>query len=326
MSAGKKKLTEAPTNLKEAIDWALKIQKDGGINQLAEALEALLKNDKDICEKFCKDCVTRHSSASAQKQYLNKLPSFDRVQRSGDEGDGNILRKFRGEFLSFQRSITKLPDGLKKFSGANEDALTSFTGNGIIKSDNTSSYNPAYNGAQWTSDEAEDCAVLLIAVAPLIYLALGLLYGKSSKKKKNNRHNGWKEMKLKDSNGTAPQAFMTEMGFLKDSLNENQKGEQIVQSLNGFTELTTTYDSKSTPLYTFFKQFHDQAHRSSSSSPLTYLYLLSYYYITNFLYIVEPTSPATPSFLGYSGTAALAGGAYGLNLGGVGTVMSAFLA
>ncbi|GIX62251.1 variant erythrocyte surface antigen-1 family protein [Babesia caballi] len=191
MTSGGKSLTTPPENLKEAVDWVIHISELKQLEQLAAALEALLKHDgsevavrvkevyEKICEKFCNISDTLDGRpAPALKYYLKNLETFEPVKRSGDEGDGNILRKFRDGSVSLETSISTLAENLKTFLGANEDGLTSFTGQGIIKTGGTSSYNPAYNGAQWSADEAEQCAVILLAVVPMIFLALNYIHPK----------------------------------------------------------------------------------------------------------------------------------------------------
>ncbi|GIX64335.1 variant erythrocyte surface antigen-1 family protein [Babesia caballi] len=282
MTTGQKSLTDPPTNLKEAIDWVIKIKELSAIYDLAAALDALLKSD------------------------------FDDVARPGEETDEKIVKTYKDGSVSLKTSLPSLADILKKFLGP-----PSSSDQGIIKSNGTSSYTFAYNGTQWNAEEASECAVILLATSPILYLGLGYVQSKCSHAKSPKQ--GWKDMKIKDS---AFGHFLTGMGFPEVVLNGEKQGSDINSQLSGFTELQRYNVLPNEHPYNFFKELHKKVLDSTppdSPSPLTSLYALSYYYITNFLYIVEPTIPAAPSFLSYSGLTALAGGAYGFNLGGLGT-------
>ncbi|GIX64813.1 uncharacterized protein BcabD6B2_42480 [Babesia caballi] len=346
--ADKKKFTAPPTNLKEAIDWVLKIKEVSAINELGDALEALLKEEtgdvavrvqdvyEKICEKFCKDCEEHYNHASYLKRYLNKLQTFEPVHRSVAETDEDILKRLKGESQGLKTSLPKLPENLKTFLGSSDYASKNFDGKGIITSSG-GGYTFAYQNAGWKPGETEECAVILLAVAHMLYIALSYIHSKCSKKKgpkSKQGENGWSDMKIKSdtikNNGVSAFGdFLTGMGFPKDTLNGDKEGSHILSQLSEFTELKMSDTASIDHPYSFFKDLPQNALKPSpqlSTTPLTSLYLISYYYITNFLYNVQSTSPATPSFLGYSGLAALGGGAYGFNLGGLGTFMSALLA
>ncbi|GIX62504.1 uncharacterized protein BcabD6B2_19390 [Babesia caballi] len=218
---------------------------------------------------------------------------------------------------ALKQLITDFAEGLNKFVDQN---------NGIVKSP----YTPAYSKAAWnslTTSDKRECAAILLGIMPLVYIGLTYLYWQCEGK------GGWVQESLNDGGGSNQgtlQQYMEALGYTDKDLNKSEKGQDIASHLQSTfsTELSTT-DASSNEYPNFLKALQDKANQSqlpNTTSPLTSLYLISYYYITNFLYIVEPTSPASPSFLGYSGLAALAGGAYGFNLGGLGTFMSALLA
>ncbi|GIX65367.1 uncharacterized protein BcabD6B2_48020 [Babesia caballi] len=334
-----KKLTEAPTNLKEAIDWVLKVKEVSAIEKLAAALGNLLKEEagdvavrvKDvyegICKKFCQNVShTDWRPASYLKHFLNKLQTFEPVRRSGDETDEKMLERLKGESESLKASLFQLPENLKKFLGATDDGLKTFDGKGIIKKNGASSYTPAYNDAIWNSAEASDCAVILLATSPILYLGLGFLHWRCGKEKTKS---GWKESTLKDADTIRLTGYLKGMGFNGVTYSDSTTGENIASHLSSIINHSITYDPSQQPISQFFKDLQNKAFNSSPpspSSPLTSLYLISYYYISYPLHDVQSSSPANPSFLGYSGPAALAGGAYGFNIGGLGTFVSALLA
>ncbi|GIX65332.1 uncharacterized protein BcabD6B2_47670 [Babesia caballi] len=332
-------LTDPPTNLKEAIDWVLRINELKQLEQLAEALNALLKRDvrdmavrvkevyEKICEKFCKDCEEHYNHASYLKQYLKKLPTFEPFQGSDDETDEKMLEKLKGDSGNFKSSLSQLPDNLKKFLGYTSPNQFK---DGIISSSH--SYTFVYQDAEWNADEATDYAVILLAVVPMLFLGLGYTYVKCSQTKGTNK--GWSDMKIKShtikNNGVSAFGdFLTGMGFHEGVLNGEKSGSEIHSQLSDFNDLKSTNASLTEHPYSFFKKLQNKALTSqptSPSHPLTTIYRISHYCISYPLYTVQSSNPVTPSFLGYSGPAALAGGAYGFNLGGINTFMSALLA
>ncbi|GIX64520.1 uncharacterized protein BcabD6B2_39550 [Babesia caballi] len=335
MTAGKK-LTQALTNLKEAIDWLIKISKLQKIGNLAAALEKFLKDVGEvavrvkgvyekICEKFCKDCEKGFTPALILKYYIRNLEKLGPAQPSEGKDDETFLKKFKDGSSNLKTCITKLPENLKTFLGCSDYKLTSFNGNGIIKSDGSSSYTPAYQNATWKADEATECAVILIAIAPMLFLGLGYTYVKCSQTK--GKKKGWSDMKI--MNGSHINAFgyfLTEIGFSKDALNGDKQGRDILSQLSNLTGLQSSNVSSNEHPYNFFKELHKKVLDSTphdSSHPLTSLYLLSYLYLTSPAYS-ETSITTSKASIATLGATALAGGAYGLNIGGFATSLNCF--
>ncbi|GIX61159.1 uncharacterized protein BcabD6B2_05940 [Babesia caballi] len=360
MTSGGKSLTDPPQNLKEAIDWVLRVSgkdtpnNDGegqkAIKGLAGTLQAMLNGDpgvvKEVKEKFgevSKSVMEKLKEATSN----NKLNS----QEWGFAVPHVILNKLSEGLEPFpsggaaisrekaERWVSKVQEkGLEKLIEAVANGLKKFVDNnsGIIQTAAGSAYK---SDAKWKSLKANgrrECAIIFLAVFPLLYIALTYLYWRCSQSKDSSAPSiSWSGQKLTDDKGL--KKYMEVLGYT-NNLNASKNGGQIVSDIleKMFSnELQTAYTKAKVPpsedpsYPNFLGKLQEKVLDSSpqlTSSPLTALYLISHYYITNFLYIVEPTSPARPSFLGYSGTAALAGGAYGFNLGGIGTFMSAILA
>ncbi|GIX60577.1 variant erythrocyte surface antigen-1 family protein [Babesia caballi] len=334
MTGGKKSLTEPPQNLKEAIDWVLKLKtENNAIDQLAEALDTLLKNVvgdvavrvkgvyEGICEKFCNDCEKEFTPALILKYYIKNLEKLGPAQLSEDKDDETFLKKFKDGSSNLKTCITKLPENLKTFLGCDNNQLTSFNGNGIIKSNGSSSYTPAYQNATWNAHEATECAVILLTVAQMLFIGLGYFYWQCESKDGN-----WKDQQFQYSGSStnALSAYLDAMGFKYAELSEQKKqGSQIAEVLEQtFSELT----KNASLLYHKYLGEMIKKAVSPSTSPLACCFAIATPFFTpNDTYTVETSSPATPSFAGYSGTAALASGAYGFNLGGLGTFVSGLL-
>ncbi|GIX61534.1 variant erythrocyte surface antigen-1 family protein [Babesia caballi] len=167
---------------------------------------------------------------------------------------------------------------------------------------------------------------------PVVYIGLTDLYWQCTPVAGNSSNDLWFKQQLSQNNEL--KKFLMAFGYAEKDLNNCKTGQMIATRLKDAfaNELWNAYNTaqpkqspSTSPTYPNFlgelKKPLESKPPQLTSCPLTSLYLISYYYITNFLYIVEPTSPASPSFADYSGTAALAGGAYGLNLGGLGTFM-----
>ncbi|GIX64739.1 variant erythrocyte surface antigen-1 family protein [Babesia caballi] len=342
----KKSLTEPPENLKEAIDWVIQI--NAHAQDLAAALDALLKNDgsevamkvldkyrlvsESVIEKLTPQTSERHFAVP--HAILNKLS--EGLRPFNERSDARINRKTLEQWVAevreanLEKLIEGLARGLMKFIGYKENSGRADGQNGIGSQNYESSYKSVTD--KWDSlspDQHRDSAFILLGIMPVLYFGLSYLYWWCSPD--SDGHPRWSKLKINDSGGqTQLKTLLTKVGFTHTSkLNGDKTGQNIVLFLNtGFNELFQGKAS-SQDYPKFLEKLQETAHWSPSlntSHPLTSLYLISYYYITNFLYIVEPTSPATPSLAGYSGTAALAGGAYGFNIGGLGTFVSALLA
>ncbi|GIX62833.1 variant erythrocyte surface antigen-1 family protein [Babesia caballi] len=335
-----KNLTQAPTNVKEAIDWVIQIKKDDVINDLAKAFQELLKHD-------------------GSEVAMKVLDKYRLVSESVIEGleDANLkIHRAKDRFYFAYEALNNLSHGLKPFvtgshanirpeDGVKVKALVSsvqkdnikqlITGfaeglesfkKGILQSGDDSTYS----NLDWislTPSEKKDCAAILLGIMPVVYIGLTYLYWQCE------GIGGWAQESLNGSSGSGQgslKQYMEALGY-KENLN-NKTGKSLVDDImkSMFSrELRTAYGPSQTHYFNFLSELQkplESKPPQPTSHPLTSLYLLSYYYITNFLYTVETSSPATPSFAGYSGLGALAGGAYGLNLGGLGTVVSALLA
>ncbi|GIX64805.1 variant erythrocyte surface antigen-1 family protein [Babesia caballi] len=322
MTGGEKKLTEAPTNLKEAIDWVLRVSgRDSGHNEaegikgLAEELHGMLNGDPGGVREEVEKKFGEVSKTVMQK--LKEATSNNKLNNSQDEGLDPFLGKASAAISreKAEQWVSKVPATaletlIKELVAGLETLVT--PGSGIVQGSYTSAYGQTND--KWESlqaSERRECAIILLAILPLL----------------QNGGNGWKNQSL--SGGQGLQKYMEALGY-ENKLN-SKIGETIVSNIMNSMfsgELKTAYGSSKPHYPEFLKALQNKAITSidSPSSPLTSLYLLSYYYITYPLYDVRSTSPVAPSFAGYSGTAALASGAYGFNLGGLGTFMSALLA
>ncbi|GIX61327.1 uncharacterized protein BcabD6B2_07620 [Babesia caballi] len=366
MTSGGKSLTTPPQNLKEAIDWVLRVSgkdtpnNDGegqkAIKGLAGTLQAMLNGDpgdvaedvkkwfgevsKSVMEKIKKANEEYRPTKKGSSEWgfavphviLNKLSEGLEPFPSG--GAARVNREKAEKWVetvqgnTLETIIETLADGLKKFV-----APTS----GIFQTAHTSAYGQTND--KWKSLKANgrrECAIIFLAVFPLLYIALTYLYWRCSQRPDSPPSNiSWSGQKLTDDKGL--KKYMEVLGYTAN-LNDQKTGGQIVSDIleKMFSnELQTAYTKAKVPpsedpsYPDFLEKLQGEAPKSTppnSSPPLTSLYLISYYYITYPLHDVQSTSPATPSFAGYSGTAALAGGAYGFNLGGLGNFMSALLA
>ncbi|GIX63227.1 uncharacterized protein BcabD6B2_26620 [Babesia caballi] len=315
-----KKLTTPPTNLKEAIDWVLRVSELGHTQDLAEALENLLGEDADDVAVRVHDVFdVIKSNIIEQFDKMNDFPRdhYKGCMRSATTGLKAVERPDNMKSVNLETAITALAEGLKKFLGYS--GSTNFSGQGIIAS-NGKGYTLTYNTATWIPDEAPKCTAIFLGILPAIFFGVTLTYWKCSEK------NGWHYKTLtNESTQSTLTYFLTQMGYSASVLNNGKQASEVIGYLkSGFTELSKANVKNvaySAFLYTLLSKTPN-----TISFPLTTIYRISHYCISYPLYTVQSTSPATPSFASFSGVAALGGGAYGLNLGGLATFMSALLA
>ncbi|GIX62254.1 variant erythrocyte surface antigen-1 family protein [Babesia caballi] len=348
----KKSLTQPPTNLKEAIDWVLRVsgrdngQENGeGIKGLAKEVKNLLDKDagevaggvlrvmgeslKGVIGDLGKRGTSTEMPGYIPKYFLNQsLVGFQAVADYGSAIEPKKLDMFKKwlkqDVDSKNGPITKLVDGLRMFLGYGASSGT-FDNTGIIKQ-NGDLYQKAYGDESWPkdSDEQKTCALIFLGILPMLFLFLAYLYYWCE------GNDGWSSDQLTGGSSHLSK-FMMAIGFedkyLKDSQNT---GSQVAEILTiAFKQELTNAKVNKQSHYKFQESLLQSAREKLSFSdfPLSSSHLISSPFFTpNETYEVQSSSPATPSFASYSGPAALAGGAYGLNLGGLGTLMSALLA
>ncbi|GIX64736.1 uncharacterized protein BcabD6B2_41710 [Babesia caballi] len=279
MASQQKALTQPPTNLKEAIDWVLRVS--GG--------DCLGGNDTDLLAT----ALSGHLQSNR-----NTYDAFVRVIHEAVNKDtprsGNGL-------------ISRLATGLKAFIGykyeTSQPPKWEITGDGIVtkgKYDSPgkySTYTSAYDRTSWFTDVYSNdsnyvkrnvCIQCFFIAIEKIFEGLTDLYLKCQTE--------WKS----GTNGEKIKTFLHHNGFGNTTLRDSLTGEQIIsQALQNFTEFKTAYNAAGdNPSFHAFRHHLEQnALSKPTKSPLSALYILATYAY------VQSTGPATPSFLGYSGIA-----------------------
>ncbi|GIX62720.1 variant erythrocyte surface antigen-1 family protein [Babesia caballi] len=292
MTFGKKSLTDAPKDLKEAIDWVLRVSGDGfggshgAIAELAKALTASIKktphgkndNVKKILAVFTKD-EQKIKPNGPIKQLGDALTKFIGYESSGDWSGNTYNHKING------RGIIKQVDIYSKSKRQNN--------NGV--------YTSAYYGSAWgldveigaqeqkqrNTEKAVQCFFTAIA---FIYEGLTELYLKCKTEWKTENLGG-------NSGGRNLKEFMQQNGFEKAKLNSDMTGQRITtQALQSLTEFSTAHSAAgSNPsLDAFRSQLEQNAWSNPSNYPLSALYILA---------APAYTQTSIPSFLSYSGPA-----------------------
>ncbi|GIX63604.1 variant erythrocyte surface antigen-1 family protein [Babesia caballi] len=299
-----KPLTTPPTNLKEAIDWVLRVSGGDG-----------MRNDTDLLATALTASI--YKTSNKQSNDVDKILT----EMKKDEHNGNPTGPMK-----------QLSDALAEFIGYKYEQSGNphkwkISGNGVVKDGTYASrgkyttYTSAYQGS-WFTDvfsndsnyvKRNDCARILFTAIEIIFEGLTELFF--------NCKSEWDGQSLNGTGGSNLKQFMTTKGFSDTQLNTSITGDKIAtQALKGFNEFDAAYNPLPTSLDAFRYHVEQNAISKPSEYPLSMLYIIATYVY------VQSSNPATPSFLGYSGTAVLAGGAYGLNLGGLGTFVSALLA
>ncbi|GIX64809.1 variant erythrocyte surface antigen-1 family protein [Babesia caballi] len=293
MTGGEKKLTEAPTNLKEAIDWVLRVSgRDSGHNEaegikgLAEELHGMLNGDPGGVREEVEKKFGEVSKTVMQK--LKEATSNNKLNNSQEWGFAvphGILHKLSEGLDPFlgkasaaisrekaEQWVSKVPATaletlIKELVAGLETLVT--PGSGIVQGSYTSAYGQTND--KWESlqaSERRECAIILLAILPLLYVALTCLYWRCSQ----NGGNGWKNQSL--SGGQGLQKYMEALGY-ENKLN-SKIGETIVSNIMNSMfsgELKTAYGSSKPHYPEFLKALQNKAITSidSPSSPLTSL-------------------------------------------------------
>ncbi|GIX60621.1 variant erythrocyte surface antigen-1 family protein [Babesia caballi] len=209
-----KKLTDCPSNLKEAIDWILRVTgKDtvggsqNGSSQLADAVSKLLEGVQ--------------SSSPGLKEKL------DEIKGALSSGPNNGI-------------IGALAEGLAKF----KEGIKSMNYNSAYESLEWGTFfQDAPTASTGSKTPPEVGAKIFLACLPMIFSVLSYLYWRCSEK------GGWTEMKLWGS--TPLQFFMESVGFDPDKhLDTGKNGQQVAtafQSFDGFSDAVSKTDEKGFP-------------------------------------------------------------------------------
>ncbi|GIX62567.1 variant erythrocyte surface antigen-1 family protein [Babesia caballi] len=205
MGEQKSSLTDWPEDLKDVIDWFLRLGgKDTGSHN----------NDKSVALK---------NAVEKLKGYASFKSAF---------GNGN----FEGLF----GSVTK---GLQQLIGYDKNGQQPLDGKGIaLKGGYTSSYGSAKwedKLDQPDSEEAHKVAKIFIGYMPLLHLCLIYLYWRCSI---GQHYGGWGSFRLNGGGSDPLSLFMSAMGFKPSSELQNKSGYEIANLLTndplyGFEEL-----------------------------------------------------------------------------------------
>ncbi|GIX61152.1 uncharacterized protein BcabD6B2_05870 [Babesia caballi] len=290
MSSGKS-LTTPPKDLKEAIDWVLRVTGEDGMTgsstvSLLQELEKLdgIKNAKIIGINL-QSSIT--GLASGLKTFIGYEKGHQKKWKVGSNGVGKP-----GEVELRQ-----------------------------LKTQGQNVYVSAYYGSAWFTDvssndtsnaKKKSCVQNFLTAILKIFQGLTELY--------YNCRNAWKNDNLSGSND-ALKKFMNDNGFRNTQLNTSMTGNRIIsQTFQNLTEFQNAYTAVSTnpSLDTFRYQLQKNAWSNPSNCPLSALYILATPAYSKTSITTSKASIAT------LGATALAGGAYGLNIGGFATSLNSF--
>ncbi|ORM39843.1 uncharacterized protein BXIN_0212 [Babesia sp. Xinjiang] len=174
-----RQLADCPTNLKEAVDWLLRLtNKDGqggrpnegkiharqyhvflvAVNELAKEVEKLLKE----VQGFIKAKDGKVLSNVLQALANDKLFTLSNINFGGFHPGGIILQ---------------LSDGLAEFIGYYGAGIN---GMGIGSNSNENTYKSSYKGAQWERGESAKYALIFLGCIPIMFFGLSYLYWQCS--------------------------------------------------------------------------------------------------------------------------------------------------
>ncbi|GIX61870.1 variant erythrocyte surface antigen-1 family protein [Babesia caballi] len=242
----KNSLTEWPDDLKDVIDWFLRVGE-----------------------------IDKGGSGDS-----NKLKLQNAVKALTDYGEASTVLKAENTGGPFS-SVT---EGLRVFIGYNTSGGRELDGSGIGLSSYggyASSYKDSakWNGGWNASDSnSKTCAHILLASTPLPYYGLTYLFWRCSD------NDGWQEQTTSgDSNGSQFYYFLLDMGY-SSGLNSGKKGSEVMNrvesEITDFKKVPAT-DSSSYP--EFLKQLQETGKpnlaNSAMNAPMYALYAASHAYL-----------------------------------------------
>ncbi|GIX65927.1 variant erythrocyte surface antigen-1 family protein [Babesia caballi] len=243
-------LIEWPEDLKDVIDWFLRV---GEMDQGGSG----------------------NSNKTKLKDAVEKLVGFGEATKG--------LGKFKAH--SVEGIFNYLTLGLQPFIGYDSN-LRKLTGQGIGRNGN-SPYTSSYtNKATWTEDSSNPttCAQIFLGSAPILYFGLTYTYWKCSK----NQSGHWGQYSLKGGGQSPLYLFMVNMGFKTTEL-QNINGSSVAESMarnNTYSFEELKHATKSPYSYSGFlekvKQYGEQKLTSSPVDCSLYtLYRVSTAYLTS---------------------------------------------
>ncbi|GBE60713.1 hypothetical protein, conserved [Babesia ovata] len=180
-------LTEAPHNLKEAIDWLMALKGTDAAKNMAAIGDAIHKFlvDKPVgfTEVPALGEVKLISKEFMEKPALRVQPFvkllLERFSKPLDKSPGVIAKAFglvpKSDYENVVQTRGTKPEAIAKNLGKVVDGCEKF----LEKMKISDHYNSAYSsGATWDASCAKDpeaCAVVLVGIAPMLYTGLGAL-------------------------------------------------------------------------------------------------------------------------------------------------------
>ncbi|ORM39682.1 uncharacterized protein BXIN_0275 [Babesia sp. Xinjiang] len=263
-------LTEHPPgNLKECIDWLLRLtEKDGqnggggqngnGSTELGKKVVDLLKKVDDATEKLEND-----------QKVLKAVTK---------NGNGTNL-------------ITTLADNLAKFIGYN-GGNGDLDGKGIGKNNGGTKYTSSYNGneakCKWSEamkldNDHNTCASIFLGTLPVIFSGLSYLYWQCNKGT-GGRGDRWCKGTYKIHETNPLGIYFIACGYDPTKLNDKQAGD-AVKTLLGETCFKEEFKNNGAkvdgPYPVYIKEVLDKTNYSNTTDhPLSSLYIASQYYFT----------------------------------------------
>ncbi|GIX61900.1 variant erythrocyte surface antigen-1 family protein [Babesia caballi] len=229
MAAAKgKQLTDCPSNLKEAIDWILRVTgKDGGSSDqgngadgLATAVNALIRTaGVDIKPNIEINKGLIDNLATGLAKFIGYGENQDKAKITGQAIAG----------VPMKNGKDKHNDG-KPWT---EEELTENRSSG-----KTTGYVYSYvpGKATWREDNKDLCAKIFLGCLPMIFSALSHLYWKC---KQLHSQGGWEKMAFNGSgSGQNLKAFMVGQGYVADHLS-TQTGKSITPLLENSYNFST---------------------------------------------------------------------------------------
>ncbi|GIX66138.1 variant erythrocyte surface antigen-1 family protein [Babesia caballi] len=294
-AGGGKSLKDCPSNLKEAIDWILRVTgKDGnssgsqsGTQQLATAVTGLLDDVKphepELRKKSdeIKKALKSDSSTGLIENLADGLAKFIGYQNSNSGSDiGTDGIAVKGQ-----------PHESRELAKEFKYGFATYKYGYILSYPKSADWNRDFSSSVTDHPKA---AKIFLSCVPMLFYGLGLLYWRC------RSGGGWEKAKVNHSNSSL-RYFLSSQGFGKEELQDKEGSHVVSNALNTFKELKGAI-SNAHSLIDYFQNFHNRLNEATKQEAsvtaeklkehcLSALFYLCRYYFTG-KHIIQSNNPS----------------------------------
>ncbi|ORM39722.1 uncharacterized protein BXIN_0134 [Babesia sp. Xinjiang] len=203
----KKALTECPANVREAVDWILRVRGKDGRGADGTTDEKAIKGLAGAAAEQL-SCVEPYVQGEDRDVFTSVLDALRE-----NEGANGLIAKLSKKLAGFV-GYTNSPPGGKWALG---------TSKGIGKNDRTGNdtYKTVYGDSSWNpaANKVTTCAKIFLGIIPLLFSGLSYLYWQCNKGKTPKTNDRWANQQINEENDTICTSLQS-MGYIISQLDD----------------------------------------------------------------------------------------------------------